>query len=96
MTVSEIKNEIMFQTNNDTDDLGDFLPYLMDYINEGYDRLVYAFAQVHLKADTDYVNIRSAALSKRSRQRSLPRAARTEECGTSSIYRGKPWPDIIR
>lgn len=57
MTVSEIKNEIMFQTNNDTDDLGDFLPYLMDYINEGYDRLVYAFAKVHLASDTDYVKL---------------------------------------
>ena len=57
MTVSEIKNEVMFQTNNDTDDLGDFLPYLMDYINEGYDRLVYAFAQVHLASDTDYVKL---------------------------------------
>ena len=36
MTVGEIKNAVMFQTNNDTDDVGDFLPYLMDYINEGY------------------------------------------------------------
>lgn len=47
MTVGEIKNEVMFQTNNDADDLGDFMPYLMDYINEGYDRLVYAWAGVH-------------------------------------------------
>jgi len=57
VTVSEIKNEVMFQTNNDTDDLGDYLPYLMDYINEGYDRLVYAYAQVHLAPDTDYVKL---------------------------------------
>lgn len=57
MTVSEIKNEVMFQTNNDTDDLGDYLPYLMDYINEGYDRLVYAYAQVHLASGTDYVKL---------------------------------------
>lgn len=47
MTVAEIKNEVMFQTNNDVDDLGDFLPYLMDYINEGYDLLVYAWAKEH-------------------------------------------------
>jgi len=51
MTVSEIKNEVMFQTNNDEDDLGDFLPFLMDYINDGYDRLVFAWAKVH--ADTE-------------------------------------------
>ena len=51
MTVAEIKNEVMFQTNNDADDLGDFLPYLMDYINEGYDMLVNAWAKEHPTAD---------------------------------------------
>lgn len=48
MTVAEIKNRVMFQTNNDTDDLNDFLPYLLGYINEGYDRLAYAYAGMHL------------------------------------------------
>lgn len=48
MTVSAIKNEVMFQTNNDADDLGDFLPYLMNYLNEGYDRMVYAWDKKHL------------------------------------------------
>lgn len=48
MTVAEIKNLIMFQTNNDADDLGDFLPYLMDYINEGYDLLLYARDRTHI------------------------------------------------
>ena len=51
MTVTEIKNEIMFQTNNDVEDLGDFLPYLMDYINEGYDRLVNAWADTHIHTE---------------------------------------------
>lgn len=51
MTLSEIKNEVMFQTNNDVDDLGDFLPYLLDYINEGYDRIVYAWARAHLNEE---------------------------------------------
>ena len=57
MTVGEIKNTVMFQTNNDSDDLEDFLPYLMDYINDGYDRLVYAYTKKHaspmLHADTE-------------------------------------------
>lgn len=48
MTVEQIKNEVMFQTNNDTDDVGDFLPYLLDYINEGYDRLVYVWDKKHV------------------------------------------------
>lgn len=53
MTVEEIKNRVMFQTNNDVDDMEDFMPYLMGYINEGYDRLVYAFAKVHLSDDPE-------------------------------------------
>lgn len=53
MTVTEIKHEVMFQTNNDAEDLGDFLPYLMDYINEGYDLLVNAWADTHIHT-TEY------------------------------------------
>lgn len=47
MTTAEIKNMVMFQTNNDADDLGDFMPHLLHYINEGYDLLVEAFAHKH-------------------------------------------------
>jgi hypothetical protein len=47
VTVEEIKAAVMFQTNNDTDDLEDFLPYLNKYIDEAYDRLVYAWAKEH-------------------------------------------------
>jgi len=53
MNLGELKNTVMFQTNNDADDLGDFLPYLTDYINEGYDRLVYAFCGEHVSQDSD-------------------------------------------
>lgn len=53
MTVGEIKNLIMFETNNDTDDLGDFLPYLMVYINDGYDRVVYAWAHEHIDPQSE-------------------------------------------
>ena len=53
MTLAEIKNMVMFQTNNDADDLGDFLPYLKNYINDGYDRLVFAFAGEHSTQDSD-------------------------------------------
>lgn len=48
MNVAEIKTKVMFQTNNDVDDLEDYLPYLLDYINEGYDRLVVAWAGAHI------------------------------------------------
>lgn len=44
---------VMFQTNNDADDLGDFLPQLGDYLNEGYDRLVTAFAGEHVSDDSE-------------------------------------------
>lgn len=51
MTVKAIKDAVMFQTNNDADDVGDFLPSLVDYINDGYDRLVYAYAGEHISGE---------------------------------------------
>jgi hypothetical protein len=47
MTFAEIKNQIMFQTNNDEDDIEDFLPHVNDYINDGYDRLVKVWTKSH-------------------------------------------------
>ena len=65
MTLAEIKNQIMFQTNNDEEDIDDYLPHVEDYINEGYDRLVSAWTKNHtpqadyprLTADTDVPNL---------------------------------------
>ena len=48
MTLAEIKDQIMFQTNNDAEDVGDYLPHLVDYINEGYDRLMNAWHKNHI------------------------------------------------
>lgn len=53
MTLAEIKNQIMFQTNNDAEDIDDYLPHVDDYINEGYDRLVSAWTKNHIP-QTDY------------------------------------------
>lgn len=53
MTLGEIKNLVMFQTNNDSEDIDDYLPALTDYINEAYDRLVTAWANQHVPS-TDY------------------------------------------
>lgn len=47
MTVGEIKNEVMFQTNNDIEDVEEYLPYLLGYINEGYDKLLYSYTKEH-------------------------------------------------
>lgn len=52
MTLSEINAQIMFQTNNDIDDLGDFEPHITDYINQGYDLLVEAYTGEHVTADS--------------------------------------------
>ena len=41
MTLNDIRNHVLFQTQNDADDLGEFQPALEQYINEGYDKLVY-------------------------------------------------------
>ena len=51
MTLGEIKYQVMFQTNNDDDDIGDFEPHLIDYINDGYDRLVKVWDRAHVKFD---------------------------------------------
>ena len=48
MTLGEIKEQVMFQTNNDADDLEDFEPHVFDYINEGYDRLVKVWDAAHV------------------------------------------------
>lgn len=53
MTLAEIQEQIMFQTNNDADDLGDYTPHINDYINEGYDRIVIVWDGVHVST-TDY------------------------------------------
>lgn len=58
MTLSEIKAQVMFQTNNDADDLPDFEPHLADYVNEGYDRLVYVWAHQHVSTTSaDYPSL---------------------------------------
>lgn len=49
MTLGEIKYHVMFQSNNDEDDIVDFVPHIVDYINEAYDRLVKVWAGVHTK-----------------------------------------------
>lgn len=55
MTLGEIKYHVMFQTNNDADDIGDFEPHIVDYINDGYDLLVNAWKEVHTEFnDEDY------------------------------------------
>ena len=53
MTLGEIKYHVMFQTNNDVDDIGDYEPHIKDYINEAYDRLVRVWAKVHTKFNAE-------------------------------------------
>ena len=53
MTLGEIKEQVMFQTNNDAEDVGDFLPALTDYINEAYDRLVRVWAKAHVSSTSE-------------------------------------------
>jgi len=65
MTMLEIQEQVMFQTNNDADDLGDYLPHVDDYINEAYDRIAIVWDHQHvpseayprLTEDTDIPNL---------------------------------------
>jgi len=54
MTLGEIKNQIMFQTNNDAEDIEDYLPHVTDYINDGYDKLLKVWTKTHHVADDTY------------------------------------------
>ena len=51
MTLNEIQEQVMFQTNNDADDLGDYTPHVDDYINEGYDLIVVAWDHSHVPSE---------------------------------------------
>ena len=51
MTLMEIHDQVMFQTNNDSDDLGDYTPHIDDYINEGYDRIVGVWDSSHVPTE---------------------------------------------
>ena len=42
MDLSALRQQVMFQIGGDAGDVQDYLPYLTDYLNEGYDRLVMA------------------------------------------------------
>lgn len=53
MTLSEIQEQVLFQSNNDADDLGDFTPHINDYINEAYDRIVAVWDKTHIPT-TEY------------------------------------------
>jgi hypothetical protein len=55
MTLLEIKNQVMFQTNNDEDDIDDYIPFIGEYVNDGYDRLVKAYDRQHVvSTNSDY------------------------------------------
>ena len=41
MTFQEIKETALTQTNNDIEDIDEFLPHLDGYVNEGYDHMVW-------------------------------------------------------
>ena len=51
MTLMQIHDEIMFQTNNDSDDLGDYTPHIDDYINEGYNLIVEKWDGYHVPSE---------------------------------------------
>lgn len=53
MTLAAIKTQVMFQTNNDREDLPDFEPHLTDYINEGYEILVFNYTGKHVSAESE-------------------------------------------
>lgn len=88
MTLLDIEQRVLFQSNNDVDDITDYLPAMVDYINEGYDILYVAFKKAHLEASTDH-----APLSALTDTPNLPEWSHTAigDYATYCIYRnGNP------
>lgn len=54
MRMSEIQERVMFQTVNDIDDIGDFLPHLDGYINAGYDLLFFCSSRRTPRTDAQF------------------------------------------
>lgn len=57
MTLGEMKKQVLFQYNNDTEAMDDFefMPHIVDYLNDGYDQLYYAYTDEHAeKLVVDY------------------------------------------
>ena len=48
MELSALRQQVMFQIGGDAEDIQDFLPFLTDYLNEGYDRLAIAAYARHV------------------------------------------------
>lgn len=67
MTLEEIRERVLYQTANDADDLPDFEPHLSAYINEGYDKLLFAHARVHAGDSKEYPILKEV-----SRDRDVP------------------------
>jgi len=65
MTVKDMKDMVMHQFNLEEDDVSDYVPYLIVYLNGGYGRLVYAWDEKtlgdpgypRLQSDSDVPNI---------------------------------------
>jgi hypothetical protein len=51
MTLEALRERVLYQTNNDADDLDDFEPHITDYLNIGYNLLLYAYSHRHVGAD---------------------------------------------
>lgn len=53
MTLAEIKTQALFQFNNDTDAMDDYeyMPHINDYVNEGYDKLLWYWKEESLSTD---------------------------------------------
>lgn len=54
MNLGEIKNLAMFQFNMEQEDVREYLPFLVTYVNEGYDRFVRAWTGDRHAGGTDY------------------------------------------
>lgn len=53
MTLKDLREHALYQSNNDPEDLSEFNPALDSYINEGYDKLTMAYDKLHLDDEAE-------------------------------------------
>lgn len=63
MTLTDINARVMHQIGTDTSDLEEYLPFIEEYVYEGYDRLVYAYTKAHPTTENDQMPLSDERLA---------------------------------
>lgn len=89
MTLYDLREHVMFQTNNDVEDLEEFQPAVDKYINEGYNKLVEAYAKTYVGQADESGNVPYPVLATQTDEPQIPSWAHRAigDFATYMVYR---------